>query len=121
MEITSDKTILRPSYLHNAIAYTGNMGKTASLYWIRVQACIHKAVRCLTFRPLEISKLQDISLELSDHFISSAAEAPVKFQSDGINTQGHSFETLQDLVESRLWIEALVVLYISIDPKLWCH
>ena len=28
-----DKTILRPSYLHNGISYTG---KTTSLYWIRV-------------------------------------------------------------------------------------
>ena len=30
-----DKTILRPSYLHNGISYTG---KTASLYWIGAQA-----------------------------------------------------------------------------------
>ena len=29
-----DKTILRPSYLHNGISYTG---KTTSLYWIRAQ------------------------------------------------------------------------------------
>ena len=29
-----DKTILRPSYLHNGISNTGNM---TSLYWIRVQ------------------------------------------------------------------------------------
>ena len=29
-----DKTILRPSYLHNGISYTGKM---ASLYWIRAQ------------------------------------------------------------------------------------
>ena len=29
-----DKTILQPSYLHNATHYTG---KTASLYWIRAQ------------------------------------------------------------------------------------
>ena len=29
----ADKTILRPSYLHNGISYTG---KTASLYWIGV-------------------------------------------------------------------------------------
>ena len=29
-----DKTILRPSYLHNGIPYTGKM---TSLYWIRVQ------------------------------------------------------------------------------------
>ena len=32
-----DKTILRPSYLHNGISYTG---KTTSLYWIRAQICI---------------------------------------------------------------------------------
>ena len=30
-----DKTILRPSYLHNGISYTG---KTTSLYWIKAQA-----------------------------------------------------------------------------------
>ena len=30
-----DKTILRPSYLHKGISYTG---KTTSLYWIRTQA-----------------------------------------------------------------------------------
>ena len=30
-----DKTILRPSYLHNGIS---NTGKISSLYWIRVQA-----------------------------------------------------------------------------------
>ena len=29
-----DKTILRPSYLHNGISYAG---KTTSLYWIRAQ------------------------------------------------------------------------------------
>ena len=32
-----DKTILRPSYLHNGISYTG---KTTSLYWIRAQDSI---------------------------------------------------------------------------------
>ena len=30
-----DKTILRPSYLHNGISYTG---KTTSLYWLRALA-----------------------------------------------------------------------------------
>ena len=30
-----DKTILRPSYLHNGISYTGK--KTTSLYWIKAQ------------------------------------------------------------------------------------
>ena len=29
-----DKTILRPSYLHNGISYTG---KASSLYWVRAQ------------------------------------------------------------------------------------
>ena len=32
-----DKTILRPSYLHNGISYTG---KTTSLYWIGTQICL---------------------------------------------------------------------------------
>ena len=32
-----DKTILRPSYLHNGISYTG---KTTSLYWIGAQMTI---------------------------------------------------------------------------------
>ena len=34
-----DKTILRPSYLHNGISYTG---KTTSLYWIRALDSIFK-------------------------------------------------------------------------------
>ena len=33
-----DKTILRPSYLHNGISYTG---KTTSLYWIGAQGTSH--------------------------------------------------------------------------------
>ena len=37
-----DKTILRPSYLHNGISYTD---KTTSLYWIRAQAPMqHKGI-----------------------------------------------------------------------------
>ena len=32
---SGDETILRPSYLHNGISYTGKM---TSLYWIRAQA-----------------------------------------------------------------------------------
>ena len=38
-----DKTILRPSYLHNGISYTGKM---TSLYWIRaLENCISKGSR----------------------------------------------------------------------------
>ena len=33
-----DKTILRPSYLHNGISYTGKM---TSLYWIRAKVTIY--------------------------------------------------------------------------------
>ena len=36
-----DKTILRPSYLHNGISYTGKM---TSLYWIRGQLSKHLCV-----------------------------------------------------------------------------
>ena len=37
-----DKTILRPSYLHNGISYTGKM---TSLYWIRAHILInHKSI-----------------------------------------------------------------------------
>ena len=37
-----DKTILRPSYLHNGISYTG---KTTSLYWIRPLVKSYKLLR----------------------------------------------------------------------------
>ena len=40
-----DKTILRPSYLHNWIPYTG---KTTSLYWIRAQVCVMHSYRRVT-------------------------------------------------------------------------
>ena len=36
-----DKTILRPSYPHNGISYTGKM---SSLYWIRAQVSLKLAV-----------------------------------------------------------------------------
>ena len=38
-----DKTILRPSYLHNGISYTGKM---TSLYWIRAQHIITNVCTC---------------------------------------------------------------------------
>ena len=40
-----DKTILRPSYLHNGISYTG---KTTSLYWIGAQLSSRKALQSLS-------------------------------------------------------------------------
>ena len=56
-----DKTILRPSYLHNGISYTGKM---ISLYWIRPQIssvvdkdCIWKCI-LLSMCPLQIDGYQ---------------------------------------------------------------
>ena len=40
-----DKTILRPSYLHNGISYTG---KTTSLYWIRAQGMVYVVIMTVT-------------------------------------------------------------------------
>ena len=44
-----DKTILRPSYLHNGITYTDKM---TSLYWIRA----HLVCLCLHYTPLHETK-----------------------------------------------------------------
>ena len=43
-----DKMILRPSYLHNGISYTGKM---TSLYWIRALVCVKAWIlgACSTF------------------------------------------------------------------------
>ena len=59
-----DKTILRPSYLHNRISYTG---KITSLYWIRAQGVIIdmylQAFKCLFW----ISKeTQLVTIALTD-------------------------------------------------------
>ena len=55
-----DNTILRPSYLHNAISY---IGKTTSIYWIRSQITIRlscyiwsKLSSVSTFRQLSIPR-----------------------------------------------------------------
>ena len=47
-----DKTILRPSYLHNGISYTGKM---TSLYWIRTQG-IEKPATIRLWTPQSIQK-----------------------------------------------------------------
>ena len=41
-----DKTILRPSYLHNGISYTGKM---TSLYWIRYQSLYGNSMDCFYY------------------------------------------------------------------------
>ena len=60
-----DKTILRPSYLHNGISYTGKM---ASLYWIRALMSITK--RC------PVRYLSDAFRDLQDGFIDRAIMRP---------------------------------------------
>ena len=42
-----DKTILRPSYLHNGVSYTG---KTTSLYWIRALYLLKHGIQTLEQR-----------------------------------------------------------------------
>ena len=51
-----DKTILRPSYLHNGISYTG---KTTSLYWIGAQMLIWRTFGLdqVKSKPLFLQKL----------------------------------------------------------------
>ena len=61
-----DKTILRPSYLHNRISYTGKM---TSLYWIR--ALIMTAIRVdLASSPIGLSLIRGFA---SGDFRTSAA------------------------------------------------
>ena len=47
-----DETILRPSYLHNGISYTGKM---TSLYWIRAHADLHNGICYSTVRSYRVS------------------------------------------------------------------
>ena len=65
-----DKTILRPSYLHNGISYTGKM---TSLYWIRAQVLtyilsnspsynIHVEISLWSFMPMINAATRHISL-----------------------------------------------------------
>ena len=56
-----DKTILRPSYLHNGISYTGKM---TSLYWIRAQVATNNECLVYTmmyFPAVHVQPYQDIS------------------------------------------------------------
>ena len=46
-----DKTVVRSSYLHNGISYTGKM---SSLYWIGAQSIIWTHDSVLSMKPMEI-------------------------------------------------------------------
>ena len=56
-----DKTILRPSYLHNGISYTD---KTASLYWIGAQAIVvwHAHCPALVSLQMEVKKIRSCQI-----------------------------------------------------------
>ena len=55
-----DKTILRPSYLHNGISYTYKM---ASLYWIRgPEHCLETFCVCITAYPGLLKHFVSVSL-----------------------------------------------------------
>ena len=67
-----DKTILRPSYLHNGISYTGKM---TSLYWIRAQATwTHSMLTCVCIRAwiiIVLSHYNDVVMSAVASRISS--------------------------------------------------
>ena len=46
-----DKTVIRSSYLHNGISYTG---KTTSLYWIRALAALRLQSQCFSSHDIGI-------------------------------------------------------------------
>ena len=55
-----DKTVVRPSYLHNGISYTG---KIASLYWISalsLSSTNYKGVKLLGYTYYSIYKIRRI-------------------------------------------------------------
>ena len=66
-----DKTILRPSYLHNGISYTAKM---TSLYWIRVQtATSHPSALLFSSASLPTT----ISHSKTSHFLFLSASHPL--------------------------------------------
>ena len=90
--LCGDKTILRPSYLHNGISYTG---KTASLYWIKALACIYlnpesyewpqDMTRVLWYLHLLWMK-DDAGNNLSCyHFVSNASTTRIRLQQFAIS------------------------------------
>ena len=59
-----DKTIFRPSYLHNGISYTG---KTSSVYWIRAQVY---AFHSIPFMALwQLTQFTNLKLNQSSHIL----------------------------------------------------
>ena len=59
-----DKTVVRSSYLHNGISYTG---KITSLYWISTQVVYHEKEMPLKSRPYLSSKVRQILQDVVDH------------------------------------------------------
>ena len=101
-----DKMVVRSSYLHSGISYTGKM---TSLYWIGALDCtmpirplFQYPIRCLIVRSREVSKQWDLYLELSDsteiwqahrqHCCRSACQ--ISKLCNNLNSQSRSFEFL---------------------------
>ena len=110
-----DKTILRPSYLHNGISYTGKM---SSLYWIGAQdICDHYDVMSwgggykanflhyVIFRIFQYHHNTCYLLNITFIFDrcrrSLAAVAPVKYKCDSNNLRG-SFGRSKILLTEKL-------------------
>ena len=71
-----DKTILRPSYLHNGISYTG---KTASLYWIGAQFTNTYMTYCHGLDRVVSSSYFHSILHIPPHMLCSLPSIPALF------------------------------------------
>ena len=71
-----DKTILRPSYLHNGISYTGKM---SSLYWIGALVLQTSQDQCITYTISIISRLwhEEGSVEKFPHWCQGRYEVTI--------------------------------------------
>ena len=54
--LCGDKTVVRSSYLHNGISYTGKM---SSLYWIRAQYVFRNVMGCILIKMSQTCALKD--------------------------------------------------------------
>ena len=80
-----DKTILRPSYLHNGISYTC---KTTFLYWIG--ALVFQHLDSIPEKKLIVINLGSLMLILRSSPWNSVAGAACKYQIDVFNSWCHS-------------------------------
>ena len=135
-----DKTVVRSSYLHNGISYTGKM---SSLYWIGAQGIIQpkcwynrQTLQCNLIKSTNIHPMQVSSdrlvishawlwlLKVTQNFAAKVclARTPVQISwcCDTFNIQFRSFEISYD--KSTIWFETqlLTKTGLSCVPDVLC-